>query len=47
VAPPIALSFIPLAGEVSMPIKQFEPQYMKIGVLTAAFQELTPREIRG
>lgn len=29
-----------------MPIKQFEPQYMKIGVLTAAFQELTPREIR-
>src|SRR6266700_7340059 len=29
-----------------MPIKQFIPQYMKIGVLTAALQELTPREIR-
>ena len=29
-----------------MPVKQFEPQYMKIGVLTAALQELTPREIR-
>ena len=29
-----------------MSIKGFEPQYMKIGVLTAALQELTPREIR-
>ncbi len=29
-----------------MSIKNFEPQYMKIGVLTAALQELTPREIR-
>ncbi len=29
-----------------MSIKQFQPQYMKIGVLTAALQELTPREIR-
>ena len=29
-----------------MPSKQFEPRYMKIGVLTAAFQELTPRAIR-
>jgi sugar phosphate isomerase/epimerase len=29
-----------------MPTKQFEPQYMKIGVLTAALQELTPREVR-
>jgi len=29
-----------------MTIKQFEPQYMKIGVLTAALQELTTREIR-
>ncbi|HEX8092014.1 MAG TPA: TIM barrel protein [Blastocatellia bacterium] len=29
-----------------MAIKQFEPQYMKIGVLTAALQELTPREAR-
>ncbi|MEP6904377.1 MAG: TIM barrel protein [Actinomycetota bacterium] len=29
-----------------MTIKEFNPQYMKIGVLTAALQELTPREIR-
>ncbi|MGA9770089.1 MAG: TIM barrel protein [Blastocatellia bacterium] len=29
-----------------MAIKQFEPQYMKVGVLTAALQELTPREVR-
>jgi sugar phosphate isomerase/epimerase len=29
-----------------MEIKQFNPQFMKIGVLTAALQELTPREIR-
>ncbi|HYG81977.1 MAG TPA: TIM barrel protein [Pyrinomonadaceae bacterium] len=29
-----------------MEIKQFEPQYMRIGVLTAALQELTPREVR-
>src|SRR3954466_4014609 len=29
-----------------MEIKQFEPQFMKIGVLTAALQELTPREVR-
>src|SRR5215216_3628741 len=29
-----------------MQIKPFEPQFMKIGVLTAALQELTPREIR-
>src|ERR1041385_8776890 len=29
-----------------MAIKQFEPQYMRIGVLTAALQELTPREVR-
>src|SRR5215510_10175026 len=29
-----------------MDIKQFEPQFMKIGVLTAALQELTPREVR-
>lgn len=27
-------------------IKAFEPKFMKIGVLTAALQELTPREIR-
>src|SRR5438067_264871 len=29
-----------------MPTKTFEPQFMKIGVLTAALQELTPREVR-
>ncbi|HZN11537.1 MAG TPA: TIM barrel protein [Blastocatellia bacterium] len=29
-----------------MSIKPFEPQFMKIGVLTAALQELTPREKR-
>jgi sugar phosphate isomerase/epimerase len=27
-------------------VKSFEPQFMKIGVLTAALQELTPREVR-
>jgi sugar phosphate isomerase/epimerase len=29
-----------------MGITQFEPRFMKIGVLTAALQELTPREVR-
>jgi sugar phosphate isomerase/epimerase len=29
-----------------MAITQFEPLFMKIGVLTAALQELTPREVR-
>jgi sugar phosphate isomerase/epimerase len=29
-----------------MSIKAFNPQYMKIGILTAALQELTPRQIR-
>ena len=29
-----------------MPVKPFGPQFMKIGVLTAALQELTPREMR-
>ena len=29
-----------------MKIKPFEPKFMKIGVLTAALQELTPREVR-
>src|SRR5213593_3372550 len=29
-----------------MPIKSFDPKFMKIGVLTAALQELTPRDIR-
>src|SRR5215468_11092833 len=29
-----------------MPTRKFEPKFMKIGVLTAALQELTPREIR-
>jgi sugar phosphate isomerase/epimerase len=29
-----------------MTIKAFEPKFMKISILTAAIQELTPREIR-
>src|SRR5215470_16810620 len=29
-----------------MAAKQFEPKFMKIGVLTAALQELTPRDVR-
>jgi sugar phosphate isomerase/epimerase len=29
-----------------MSIEQFAPQYMKIGILTAALQELTPRDVR-
>src|SRR3990170_7306450 len=29
-----------------MSIRAFEPQFMKVGVLTAALQELTPREVR-
>src|SRR5881409_1193316 len=29
-----------------MPIKSFDPKFMKVGVLTAALQELTPRDIR-
>src|SRR4029078_814007 len=29
-----------------MSVRAFEPRFMKIGVLTAALQELTPREVR-
>src|SRR3954447_4814682 len=29
-----------------MSIAPFKPQFMKVGVLTAALQELTPREVR-
>ena len=29
-----------------MSIKSFEPKFMKVGVLTAALQELTPRKVR-
>src|SRR5436189_6313344 len=29
-----------------MPVAPFAPKYMKIGVLTAALQELTPRSVR-
>jgi sugar phosphate isomerase/epimerase len=29
-----------------MSTKQFEPKFMRVGVLTAALQELTPREVR-
>jgi sugar phosphate isomerase/epimerase len=35
-----------IPGDLQMAIKQFEPQFMQIGVLTAALQELTPRELR-
>jgi len=30
----------------AMPIRPFEPKFMKVGVLTAALQELTPRAVR-
>src|SRR5207342_1909763 len=29
-----------------MRIQAFEPKFMKVGILTAALQELTPREVR-
>src|SRR6266851_531224 len=29
-----------------MSVQAFEPKYMKLGVLTAALQELTPRDVR-
>src|SRR5678816_1813965 len=29
-----------------MSVRQFEPKFMKLGVLTAALQELTPRDVR-
>jgi sugar phosphate isomerase/epimerase len=29
-----------------MPVRNFEPKFMKLGVLTAALQELTPRSVR-
>src|SRR5690349_21591420 len=29
-----------------MSIRPFEPKFMKVGVLTAALQELTPRDVR-
>src|SRR6185295_15838778 len=29
-----------------MGVKSFEPKFMKVGVLTAALQELTPRAVR-
>src|SRR5919204_3660790 len=29
-----------------MSIRSFEPKFMKVGVLTAALQELTPRSVR-
>ncbi len=29
-----------------MSITEFKPQFMQVGVLTAALQELTPREVR-
>src|SRR5499433_1938339 len=35
-----------VSGRLEMSISKFEPKFMKIGVLTAALQELTPREVR-
>src|SRR6267142_1263542 len=29
-----------------VPVRPFEPAFMKVGVLTAALQELTPRDVR-
>jgi sugar phosphate isomerase/epimerase len=29
-----------------MPVRAFEPKFMKVGILTAALQELTPRHVR-
>src|SRR5678816_3082389 len=29
-----------------MSTRPFEPKFMKVGILTAALQELTPREVR-
>jgi sugar phosphate isomerase/epimerase len=33
-------------GELLMEIRPFTPRFMKVGVLTAALQELTPRDVR-
>ena len=33
-------------GELLMATQAFDPKFMKVGVLTAALQELTPREVR-
>src|SRR5262252_1132868 len=29
-----------------MPTRAFEPRFMRVGILSAALQELTPREVR-
>ncbi|MEN9359049.1 MAG: hypothetical protein RL095_3886, partial [Verrucomicrobiota bacterium] len=29
-----------------MPVQAFDPKFLKISVLTAALQELTPRSVR-
>jgi sugar phosphate isomerase/epimerase len=29
-----------------MPVRAFEPKFMRVGILTAALQELTPRDVR-
>ena len=42
----VARSIRPRELERSMKIQPFEPKFMKVGVLTAALQELTPREVR-
>ncbi len=36
----------PRATGYNRPVRAFEPKFMQVGVLTAALQELTPREVR-
>src|SRR5262245_22332237 len=36
----------PAIEDIAMAIQGFSPKFMKVGVLTAALQELTPREVR-
>jgi sugar phosphate isomerase/epimerase len=36
----------PRAPGYNRPVRAFEPKFMQVGVLTAALQELTPREVR-
>lgn len=43
--PPSAKSRKP-AKAAAAAVREFDPKFMKVGVLTAALQELTPREIR-
>src|SRR5713101_892916 len=36
----------PVPAEGNMSVQPFNPKFMKVGVLTAALQELTPRAVR-